>query len=353
MEPGLPRVLFLSPDLEDYLADGLLHGLRELLGERLVDYPKHEVMYRSCPEGTLRSIRGRGFTLYGRLDDIPVSRARVIEQARWGQFDVVVFSAIHSTFGRWVDLYADLGDTPLAVLDGSDEVALYPYRGKWWRRRQHWFLPRAHTRATYFKRELTPETYAYRCFRLLPAAVASRLPILRRVRPLAFSIPEEAIVGAPPEKHKDFAAHVVDEEAADRIPGASTSYAFATEAEYVADLRASRFGVTAKRGGWDCLRHYELAANGCVPCFRELRAKPASCAPHGLSEANCVVYSSADDLLRQVEAMTAEEYERLQAASIAWACENTTRRRAAGFLRELGFDVPDRATAPAPSVVHA
>ena len=37
----------------------------------------------------------------------------------------------------------------------------------------------------------------------------------------------------------------------------------------------SRFGVTTKKSGWDCMRHYELAASGCVPCFRDLEEKPA------------------------------------------------------------------------------
>jgi len=37
-----------------------------------------------------------------------------------------------------------------------------------------------------------------------------------------------------------------------------------------------------KRGGWDCLRHYEIAAAGAVPCVRQLEGKPSSCAPHGL-----------------------------------------------------------------------
>ena len=49
MSSAMPRVLFFTADHEDYLSDGLMHGLRGLLGARLVDYPKAEFMYSSFP----------------------------------------------------------------------------------------------------------------------------------------------------------------------------------------------------------------------------------------------------------------------------------------------------------------
>ena len=42
---GLPRVLFLHANSEDYLADSLLHGLRLLLGSRIVDVPRRDALY--------------------------------------------------------------------------------------------------------------------------------------------------------------------------------------------------------------------------------------------------------------------------------------------------------------------
>ena len=129
---------------------------------------------------------------------------------------------------------------------------------------------------------------------------------------------------------------------------------FDAEEDYYADLRASRFGVTTKRAGWDCLRHYELAANGCVPCFRDLDRKPGSCAPHGLDESNCVSYHDADELMAKLEAVDEDEYERLQRGALRWARANTTRERALEFLRALdlapaGAAVPPRVAAPPPA----
>ena len=34
------------------------------------------------------------------------------------------------------------------------------------------------------------------------------------------------------------------------------------------------FAYTNKKGGWDCLRHYEILANGCIPIFKNLDNSP-------------------------------------------------------------------------------
>jgi hypothetical protein len=213
---------------------------------------------------------------------------------------------------------------------------MYPYAGRWWRRPYWWTLPRAHTRYPYYKRELTPRTLSYRWYRLVPPGLATRLPWPSNLRPLAYSIPTEKIVTAPPEKDRLLAAHVVDPEVAKRV-GAPIAYAFADEESYYADLQESMFGITTKRGGWDCLRHYELAANGCVPCFRDLDRKPATCAPFGLDETNCVSYRDADELLGRLDRIGPDEYRRLQEGALAWARANTTVQRAREFLADFGF----------------
>jgi hypothetical protein len=345
-----PRVLFLSPRREEYLADSVFHGLRSLLGDRAVDYPKHEIMYRSCPEESIRRARGHGFTLYGLLEDIEIDRSRTIDEIHWGEFDLVIFGAIHESFGQFVEIYPELErhNTRGAVLDGADGPAMYPYGGRWWRHPLWWTLPRAHKRFPYYKREFLPETYRNRCFRLLPPAIASRLPILKGIRPISYAIPAEKIVTAPPEKSQMFSTHIVDDDVARHIEGARSSYPFTSEEEYYADLQRSRFAITTKRAGWDCLRHYEIAANGAVPCFRDLDEKPRSCAPHGLNETNCIVYSSYEDLRSQVARMTDREYEALQRGTLDWARQNSTLERAKQVLMQVFGD----SAAVAPEGTH-
>ena len=328
----MSKILFLNPGREDYLGDGLFHGLRTLLGSEVVDYPKMDFAYDTYPSGRRSALYGHGFTLYGLLEDIAVDRNRAVDRAVGGEFDLVVFADIWSTFGLFAQLAPALERrTPMVVLDGADRVEPYPYAGLWWRRRVWWVLPRAHTRATYFKRELSPWTGTFRSYLTLPPPLSSRLPSIRAMREISFSIPAEKVIGEPPVKDQLLARHIVDREVAARV-GTDSGYKFDDEREYYADLQRSRFGIATKRAGWDSLRPYEQAANCCVPCFRNLDRKPRRCAPHGLDETNCVIYRRPDELLRRIGAMNEATYARLQAGALRWAKANTTVARARAFL---------------------
>jgi hypothetical protein len=326
MAGDAPRILFLTANVEDYLSDSLFHGLRTLLGDRVVDYPRSEIAYSNYGEERIRGLYGHGFTLYGLLPDLPIERNGLLDRIHEGLFDVVIFGDIWRRFGLFVELFPALKKTRAVALDGSDLELVYPYTPLWWRHPQLWALPRAGRRVTYFKRELTRIS---RTLRFLPG--------FPRLHPFSFSIPEEKIAAQPPQKSKDFASHVVDPEVADRLGRGTTSYAFDREEDYYRDLGEARYGITTKRAGWDCLRHYEIAANWTVPCFRNLDRKPPDCAPHGLTEENCVAYRDYADLVRKLDAIDDERYDALQAGALAWAKANTTRRRAEEFLGVLGL----------------
>jgi hypothetical protein len=344
----MPRILFLTTPHEDYLADSLLHGLKSLLGAEVVDFPKAEFLYDTYPSERRRALYGNGFSLYGLLPDIDVDRSGAIERAVAGEFDLVVFADIWGGFELFAELADRLRGRRVAVLDGADRQEPYPYAGLWWRRPARWTLPRAHKRALYFKRELTPLTGWYRSFLLLPPVLAARLPSIRQMREIAFSFPAQKIVNEPPTaKRRLLASHVVDGEVARRL-GVGTSYAFDDEADYYADLRSARFGITTKRAGWDCLRHYEQAANGCVPCFRDLQRKPPRCAPHGLNSSNCVSYRSVDELLSRLERLDEQSYHILREGALAWARANATVRRAGQFLAQCGLPTAIRDRDPDP-----
>lgn len=91
------------------------------------------------------------------------------------------------------------------------------------------------------------------------------------VYPISFSIPEEKIVPSVPAKTKRF-AHIV--------PGDLSTYVFHDEASYYKDYQDSVFGRTQKKGGWDCLRHYEILANGCIPWFHAIEECPSRTMVH-------------------------------------------------------------------------
>lgn len=84
--------------------------------------------------------------------------------------------------------------------------------------------------------------------------------------PIQFSIPEVKIIRELMHKDRDFAFIT---------PMDQGTYIYQEEADYYNDYRRSYFAVTTKKGGWDCLRHYEILANGCIPYFVDLEQCPA------------------------------------------------------------------------------
>ena len=88
----------------------------------------------------------------------------------------------------------------------------------------------------------------------------------QNILPLSFCIPEECVVADIPNK-KNLLASL--------IPGDVSTYIFKNkEKEYNEMYKTSRFAITKKKGGWDCLRHYEILMNGCIPLFENLKDCP-------------------------------------------------------------------------------
>lgn len=90
--------------------------------------------------------------------------------------------------------------------------------------------------------------------------------------PLPFAFPRELMVDAVPDKRTVWA---------EVVPGLRETYRFGPgqSDDYYRQYRRARFAFTWKKGGWDCLRHYEILASGCIPVFRDLD----KCPEHTLS----------------------------------------------------------------------
>jgi hypothetical protein len=330
------RILYFTSSVEDYLGDSILHGLRLLYGKDCIDYPKCEILYKNCPEHMREQVRGNGFTLYsGLLEDIHIDRFNIETKIHNQYYDLIIISDIQRQYGWFLHFRPWLTAENTIILDGQDTHQPYPARGHWWRKPYYWFLPKAHKDFLYFKREWTPDTHFSIWMRMLPTKLRNKLPKPINLRSTAFSFPKEKIVTMLPKKIKDFATHIVDPEIAARIAGSFETYAFETEKEYYKDLQDSRFGITTIRAGWDCLRHYEIAANGAVICFKDLEEKPHTCAPHGLKDGyNCLSYKNYDHLISKIKHLKSGEYEKIQLRSWRWAFENNSKNRAAQIIKE-------------------
>ncbi len=323
------RVLFVTHPKEDYLADSLFHGMRSLLGENCVDFPKCLPLYQTTPSDVLRQTYGRGFTLYtGLLHEIPIDRHQIDQRLASGDFDLVVFSNIWRQYELYLQFRRHLTPNNTIIVDGEDTAAGFPFAGRFLCSPLPAELRVLHRQYLYFKREWTPDTVFGVTPFLWHRLTGTPVPEPRFLRRIAFSIPEEKLVTGTPIKTKDFPAHIVDPEIAKALPEASSDYAFTEEASYYRDLQSSRYGITTKRAGWDCMRHYEIAANQCLPCFRELDRKPSTCAPHGLTSENAIIYADFPDLRHQIDSLSDDAYQNKLRLCRDWIQGQTTVRRA-------------------------
>lgn len=85
------------------------------------------------------------------------------------------------------------------------------------------------------------------------------------VYPITFSIPECKIVTGILHKTKLMS---------NLIPGNISTYIYNTEEEYYNEYKSSLFATTTKKGGWDCMRHYEILASGTIPYFPNIEKCP-------------------------------------------------------------------------------
>jgi hypothetical protein len=234
------KVLFISQgDLPDFQCDAIMHGGRSVLGENFVDVNFAWYMYKSQRDlyWKQRAPRngnsyGRGFTLGGSLPDINIDRENIRKRIFEKEFDFVIYGSCVRCLDYLDDVLKVYSKSEIAFIDGEDQPQLRE--------------PRALFYGQLFKRELDGEA-------------------AENLHPTNFGIPKEKIVDFIPEKTQDWATV---------IPGVQETYVFFEEEPYYKDYQKSYFGVTHKKGGWDCLRHYEILMNGCVPYFPDILLCP-------------------------------------------------------------------------------
>lgn len=223
------KVLYINyqGDRADYLRDVVMHGMRSLLGPDFVDVCKLDVMYDTFPAD--RSIYGRGFSLYRLLPDIPIDREDIPAKIKARYFDLIIYGSIHRCQDHLREV-ASLYQAPRVVLiDGEDHPGYLSGIG-----------------GLTFKRELySPQ----------PGCM-----------PIHFGIPKEKILSSRPRKSRLMAPC---------DPLDKTTYIYTEESAYYAQYASAYYGATMRKAGFDCLRHYEIMAQWCIPYFRCLESLPA------------------------------------------------------------------------------
>ncbi|OUS41792.1 hypothetical protein BE221DRAFT_142583 [Ostreococcus tauri] len=161
------------------------------------------------------------------------------------------------------------------------------------------------------------------------------------VWPISFSAPETMWVPVVPVKEEDFATI---------IPGNLSTYVYNDELSYYGGYRIAKFAVTRKKGGWDCMRHIEIMANGAVPFFPDLQQMPSLTMQHypkalfhearkfaGVTFSGGAVTSPASYTLNE-DLFDFEEYYKLANKILTFSREHlTTRAMASYILKVVGF----------------
>ena len=217
----------------DYMSDLLLHGLRELYGNDVIDYPgcwylyKDEIQKREYEE---KRFWGKGFTIKKILHSYEsIDRENIQQKIRSRYFDLVIYGSI-----RRSDLFLDdviKFNNKFIFIDGEDD---------------NFIETKYSSLGLYFKRELL-----------------SKIP---KILPISFAIPKSKIL-----KEIDYHPQNI---LAPLIPGRLSTYIYDNEKSYYKMYQKSIFALTYKKAGWDCLRHYEILMNGCIPLFLDIKNCP-------------------------------------------------------------------------------
>lgn len=228
------KILFISSAQQpDYLCDSLYHGLKSRYGEDVETINDMWYMYDTLLERERGFLYGKGFTLYGLLDSqiknspsIKDIKLRISEH----YYSYIIYGSIQQCKLLLDTVIGTYAREKIIFLDGEDRTSI---------------LTNLTDKGFYFKRELLTKQI--------------------NVFPISFAIPEEKISAAVSAKKRDWAIN---------YPGRLNTYIHNTEISYYNDYQTSRYAVTFKKEGWDCLRHYEIMANSCLPYFKDLQGCP-------------------------------------------------------------------------------
>jgi hypothetical protein len=215
----------------DYLNDVIFHGGRKLFGSNCVDSTYAYYMYDNLDPNTKHCLYGRGFTVTCNLPIINVDRDNISQKISDRFYDLIIYGSIHRDRSYIETVLKSYKKNEIVFLDGEDGFELQSNLiGK----------------GIYFKREMIEYNY--------------KLPTL----PISFAFPIELIRNTS----------IVKEQMVAKFTSAQNGYCFGDQEEYYNEYRKSYFGLTKKKAGWDCMRHYEIVLSGSVPVMKDLHELP-------------------------------------------------------------------------------
>jgi len=223
----------------DYQSDTIYHGL---VDSGVEVYETHYPSYMLKSYDKLNSIYGSGFTLFGKLDYVPrVESADIIlDKIKSKFYDLVIYGCVYTHDGMPERRCLDYID---------DVVAHYP------KNKIHFI-------------DGSDNSWNFACADgISPYGIVwkTHLIDIGSGNPISFGVPESQLITSNPKKYKLFA---------DIVPGNKKTYVYSDEKSYYNDYATSYYGMTWKKGQWNCMRHFEILANKCIPYFPDIEDCP-------------------------------------------------------------------------------
>jgi hypothetical protein len=266
----------------DYMDDCVSIGLKELLGANVIDVEKRKHIYNTYDQLDAARMYGRGMTVTRVVPDLPVDRSDIENKIKNKNFELIIWGSIWRS-----DKYFELANkyypkNRMALVDGEDHQSLHDY--------SKYGIP-------YFKRELANNSLA-------------------NVFPISFALPT-CKVSFCANKIKDYA---------EISPLFSHTYIYNNESDYYRDYKESRFAFTDKKAGWDCMRHYEIMGNGCIPYFHDIEECPKQ-TMHNFPKDIC------NKIKNEIRIYSAKHvYEKYSDEIQTWFLKNNTTEKLAEYL---------------------
>lgn len=121
-------VLFLIDEDSgyDYMVSALLHGLRELLGSKVVDFPFYDVYYEVPPTSGAydiikkRFVHGMGYSWAHRSPNVEVNRMNIEGRLEQHEWDVVIYGHIHRGSPYLATVLRYYSKNEIIFIDGED-----------------------------------------------------------------------------------------------------------------------------------------------------------------------------------------------------------------------------------------
>jgi len=120
------------------------------------------------------------------------------------------------------------------------------------------------------------------------------------------------------------------------IPGKLCTYIYNNQEEYYKEYQKSMFAITKKKAGWDCMRHYEIIFNYCLPVFEDIENCPNNIMtfmPKELLNKINIFYNNIKDIeFHNLTNNELDEYNIYQNLLINYAKNNLTSIKIAEYI---------------------